>query len=180
MDAEFVRKCLRYDPSTGRLHWKERLQDTFSDGRMRADAKAMQWNAKHAGNEAFCTKDGRGYLQGHIGGKKYRAHRIVWMIVTGAWPEGEIDHIDGDKSNNRFNNLRSVTHSENMKNMKRSSRNTSGVVGVTWSQSQEKWCASIGHNNTRSHLGFFANKSDAIAARKCAEITLGYHINHGG
>lgn len=117
---------------------------------------------------------GRGYRNIRIEGKYYLAHRLIWKLLYGEDPE-EIDHINGNRSDNRITNLRSVCHYENMRNRKRGSDNTSGVMGVSWHKVNSKWRARIGEEL----LGDFDKFEDAVAARKQAEKELGYHPNHG-
>jgi hypothetical protein len=112
-------------------------------------------------------------------GKKYKVHRLVWAIETGAWPERDIDHINHDKLDNRIENLRAVEHAVNQRNMSRHRHNTSGVTGVSFDKRARKWAAYIWRDQKSVRIGSFSDKRDAIAARKSAEATLGYHKNHG-
>ncbi len=125
------------------------------------------------------TTSGHGYLQITFNGGLYYAHRLAWFYIHGEWPSAEIDHINRVKDDNRLSNLRSVTKTENLKNMPKFKNNTSGVTGVHWSKLSGKWSAYIQLEGKRMHLGFFTDKSDAIAARKAAEIKYGFHKNHG-
>ena len=86
-----------------------------------------------------------------------------------------VDHIDGNRSNNRWANLREATRKTNARNMKRPSNNTSAVAGVSWHKKAGKWRAFL----AGKHLGLFVSKSDATRARKTAERKLGFHPNHG-
>jgi len=92
---------------------------------------------------------------------------------------GFIDHINGIKDDNRINNLRDVTRSQNHQNRKLAKHNTSGVIGVYWRSDTNKWAAQINSNNKRLVLGCYTNKQDAINARRLAEKNLGFHSNHG-
>lgn len=113
-------------------------------------------------------------------GKVYLSHRIVWEMHNGSIPKGmQIDHIDGNGSNNKIENLRIVTGAENLKNKSKYRNNKSGVVGVSWDKASQKWHSYISDNGKRKSLGFFSEKCDAISARKHAESVLGYHANHG-
>lgn len=96
-----LRQLVEYDPETGSLIWKQR------DGNARL-------NSKLAGKPAFAQLSD-GYLTGRIKGKNYKAHRIAWAVAYGEWPQGQIDHINGDRSDNRLPNLRVVSNSENGK-----------------------------------------------------------------
>ena len=112
-------------------------------------------------------------------GKNFLSHRIAWFLYYGEWPKGKIDHINHDSTDNRIQNLRDVSQSENLRNSKKSIKNTSGVTGVSKSSTPGKWCAWIGDKSKRISLGTFKTFEEAVAARKQAEIDLGYHYNHG-
>ena len=99
-------------------------------------------------------------------------------MVTGKEPN-IIDHDNGMKSDNRFLNLVNTDLQANAQNTKLPNNNTSGIIGVRWYKRHNKWQASISINKKPVHLGYFANKQDAINARKEAEIAHGYHPNHG-
>jgi HNH endonuclease/AP2 domain len=99
--------------------------------------------------------------------------------MTGHLPTLEIDHINGDRDDNRWINLRQVTASVNMKNLPLPRTNKSGTPGVIWHKRDEKWQASIKVDRRTVHLGYFESKQDAIAARKVAERQYGFHPNHG-
>ncbi len=121
-----------------------------------------------------------GYRAVGINSVKYLVHRVVWLIIHGEFPPKEIDHINGDKSDNRLTNLRAVSRHENNRNLKLSKRNTSGVIGVSYDKRRNKWIARIQSEAcTQKSLGEFQNKSDAIEARRLANIKYGYHANHG-
>jgi len=159
-----LRHLLRYDD--GNLVWLKRA-DMY-----------RSWNTKHAGKVAG-TSDRAGYRTIQIHGKPYKAHRVVWAIMNGSWPDGHIDHIDGNPSNNRIENLRVVTRRENHQNMRRRKDNTSGATGVYFRDHIRKWVARIRANDKDNHLGVFETREDAIAARKEAERAHGFHPNHG-
>lgn len=173
IDQNYLKECFTYDSATGVLTWEKRPLSHFKTKRgMRI------FNTRFAGN-AVGASNGRGYLQARIGDKLYLAHRIIWALQTGAWPVDEIDHIDGDRVNNRFANLRAVSRAENMLNKKRYACNTSGTTGVLWTKTSGKWRSRIKVAGRDKHLGYFTNKSDAVAAREAASITYGYHPGHG-
>ena len=104
-------ESVQYDPQNGVFIWRQRPADHFS----RPD-KAAKWNGKHAGNPAFTSADPRGYLRGMLDRRMLYAHRAAVAIQQGAWPDGEIDHINRCKSDNRAENLRVVSHRENRLN----------------------------------------------------------------
>ena len=131
------------------------------------------------GSVAGTIHKSTGYRVIKIKGVLYRAHRLLWLWHFNAWPEDQIDHIDGDPLNNHIDNLRVVTHQENLKNQKIYDNNKSGVTGVNFDEKSQKWHARIMADGKRKHLGYFDNFEDAVAARKAAEIFYGYHENHG-
>lgn len=173
IDIELLREILAYDSGTGALTWRKRDTRLFA-----ADKDVDPWNERYAGSQAFVSADSRGYLRGKIQGKRYAAHRVIWAMVHGVWPD-EVDHINGVRSDNRLANLRDVSTVENGQNRKRPNTNTSGVVGVVWHKQKQRWQAQIGVNNRMVSLGRFADFDAAVAARKAAEINHGYHENHG-
>lgn len=178
IDPDILRSLLRYEPETGKLYWLKRGAEHYQDSRCSAAGQAAQWNAIYAGKEAFSSKSRSGYMKGAILGRHMNAHRVIWALVNGVWPK-EIDHINGDKADNRIENLRSVTSSENNKNRRLPACNKSGRIGVFWHARHKCWRAFIGHQGKRIHLGSFQVKDDAIAARKRAEKDFGFHANHG-
>lgn len=178
-DIGTLRRVLRYDPDTGKLFWRVRSVDLFSsteDSRGPAWACAA-WNAKNAGREAF-TANSHGYRAGAIFGRRESAHRVAWAIAHGRWPNC-IDHINGNAADNRLVNLRDAGRAGNQRNLKLNARNSSGSPGVVWDEGRMRWRAEIGDSGKTVHLGRFASKQDAIAARQVAERELGYHPNHG-
>lgn len=169
-----VRDILDYDPEVGTLTWLSRPVEMCASLRQQ-----RCWNTSFAGKAAFTTKEKQGYWRGTIFYRPYLAHRVAWAIYYGEWPKGEIDHIDGIRSNNRITNLRSVTRQENMRNSAIHRDNTSGVCGVRKHRPSGKWHAQIGVGGRDVSLGYFTNIEDAAAARKSAEQHYGYHQNHG-
>lgn len=118
-----------------------------------------------------------GYIQISIDGKKYPAHRLVWLYMTGEWPDDLIDHKDTVRTNNRFNNLRVVTSSVSNRNRGLDKRNKSGVTGVAWDKSTSKWYAYICVESQMINLGKFEYKEDAILARMTAEKKYNYWVD---
>ena len=173
-----LRQLLRYEPETGKLFWLPRGPEWFHQGALTSEAMSKGWNDRWAHKEAL-TALSNGYKVGPIMCRVVPAHRAAWAIFHGEWPGGQIDHINGDRSDNRLENLRDIPGRENQKNMKRPSRNTSGTVGVDWFPARNKWRARIRHDGVNIHLGLFSSKEDAIATRKAAASEYGYHPNHG-
>jgi hypothetical protein len=170
---------LRYEPETGKLFWLPRPVTMFLDSARSADISARSWNTRYAGKEAFTAANNHGYLHGTLFGKHEQAHRVVWALSHGEWPAGEIDHIDGDRKNNRLANLRDVTPAENRKNQTRSVKNTSGVTGVHWCTTWNRWIAKVMVNRKTKTIGNFATFEEAVAARAEASRQLGFAAGHG-
>lgn len=171
--TQLVREFLTYDPETGVFVWRHRALDHF-----KSEHEWKRWNTRYATKLAGAWTD-KAYLVIKIFRQDIRAHRLAWKYMTGDWPKGEIDHIDGNTRNNKWANLRDVSKAENQKNQKTASNNTSGALGVAWHKQRQKWCAVIISDNRRYWLGLFDEKADAIAARKAAEQRFGFHENHG-
>lgn len=132
-----------------------------------------------AGNKAGC-KDAYGYTVIRYKGRLEKAHRLIWCMHYGSIDKGkQIDHINGLVSDNRLNNLRLVDHKENGRNQKLRNTNTSGVTGVYWSKSRNKWIARITVDGCSKSLGYFTKLVAATKARKNAEREYGFHHNHG-
>ena len=176
--AQSLRKILRYEFCTGKLFWNHRDPSLFSAKVFTLERAAAMWNGKFAGKEAFTATDEKGRLSGRIFNKGYRAHRVIWKMIYGVDPI-EIDHKDGDSSNNRFSNIRDVSHQENMKNRKIPQHNTSGEIGISWDKWSNKWVVRISHNKRSRNLGRFIYIEDAVRARDKALSEFGYFINHG-
>ena len=177
---ELLRQLLRYDPDTGKLYWKER-DISFFDATERRSAKhaCAQWNSRFSGKEAFTADNGKGYLNGKIIKRNYSAHRIIWTMFYGTAPIDQIDHINGIRSDNRISNLRAVSSKENSMNRAIRNDNSSGCTGVYFVKKTCRWVCTISTNGKLVHLGSFADKNDAITARKDAEAKYGFHPNHG-
>lgn len=110
------------------------------------------------------------YCRVNLHGAFMYAHRIVWALAHGEWPDGNIDHINGDKHDNRPCNLRVATHKENMRNRKPWGK--SKYLGVHWSKSVGKWRATIREDGRVFVLGYFDDELDAAKAYRDAAIDL--------
>lgn len=171
---EFLRTVLTYDAQTGDFYFLARPRELFQSQR-----SCSSWKSRFEGKKAFGKPKKNGYLRTSILGLTYYAHRLAWALHYGEWPVAEIDHINGDRADNRIINLRSVSHVENCRNLSKPINNTSGVIGVSWSASREKWVAYIDDAKGRIPLGRFTEFHEAVIARKAAETALRYHPNHG-
>lgn len=139
--------------------------------------------AKNAGiakiGDTAGWKENNGYIRIRIHGKARLAHRLIWIIEYGEDPVGQVDHINHNRSDNRISNLRLVTQSGNQRNATMRKNNKSGVMGVWKRSSSRRWIVQIRCFGKQKDIGSFAEKWDAICARKSAEAEYGYHINHG-
>ena len=120
-----------------------------------------------------------GYGRITLLGKRYKSHRVAWAMHHGDWPPDQIDHINGVKSDNRIENLRSVSQAENSKNSKIPANNMSGVIGIHWDKVNFRWVARIRVNGKKIDLCRTKDFDEAVAARKKAEAEYGFHPNHG-
>lgn len=133
---------------------------------------------KRTGLKAGYVND-RGYRLIEHNGTNYKAHRIAWTIYHGMPPTGQIDHINQEKDDNRIINLRDVDALTNRRNLKMHKSNTSGVTGVCFHKSKNKWRAKIKVKSKEIWLGDFDDFKKAVDVRHIAEIIYGFHENHG-
>jgi hypothetical protein len=174
---DLLRAVLRYDPETGVLYWRERPASMFKAGpKHSARHIAAKWNGQFAGQKAFGAEHTAGYRRGRLLGFDVYAHRAIWALVTGEWPAGDIDHINGDRADNRWSNLRSVDRLTNSRNATISRRNSTGVVGVH-RHPTARWTASIGVLGRSVYLGAFKSFDAAVSARRAAERKYGFRDN---
>ena len=177
-DVDLVRELLHYDPATGSLTWREREPRHFPGTEEQKRRYCSLWNGSFAGRPALNCPD-FGYRSGSLLGRKALAHRVAWAVHYGKWPKNQIDHINGVRDDNRICNLRDATLVENRRNARMDKRNTSGVTGVCYDKTYERWRATISRRGRRVYLGTFEFFEDAIAARKEAERQADYADLHG-
>lgn len=175
---EILHKLLRFEAESGKLFWRERSPEVFLDSHRTAEGNCQNWNAKYAGQEAF-NVESHGYALGYIFGVKYRAHRVIWAMVHGCWPTGDIDHINGDRMDNRVQNLRVVPAVLNARNRPKQSNNKSGVTGVSWDRRRGRWRVQIAQDSRQKQISSHRCITAAIIARMIAEIGHGYTERHG-
>lgn len=148
LTAERLREVLHYDPDTGVFTWKVRTS-----------------NRVKVGDEVGFALT-HGYIGTMLDGRRYKLHRLAWLYVHGVWPDGDIDHKDGIKDNNRISNLRVVDMSMNQQNLKQArSNSTSGFLGVHKTvasrQGKKIWMARIKSGGKSICLGYFESPSEA-------------------
>lgn len=143
LTQEYLKELLHYDPLTGIFVWI-----------------ACRLNGKKSGEVAGWIDNG--YVKISIDNKNYRAHRLAWLYVYGVWPTKHIDHRDHHRSNNRIDNLRDVTQTENNQNQLCAYRNNKlGILGVCFHKAVGKYEAKISINNKQISLGFYKTPEDA-------------------
>ena len=122
-----LKRALRFDPETGEFVRLASKQQPRLIGKATSRLPGLN-----------------GYLRIHVGSKRYSAHRLAWLYMTGQWPSQEVDHINGDRSDNRWCNLREVSRRMNAQNL-RSPRtdSRSRVLGVSWDGARKKWVTRI-------------------------------------
>lgn len=152
--AAHIQKVLRYCPTTGLLFWKA------AAGRAKADAEAG--NLTH-----------HGYRRVGVLGRYFLAHRIAWLLCTGRWPVGLLDHRDQDKLNNRFENLREGDKSLNALNVSAPRADTcTGLPGVGWVKARRAYRARLCVNGERKTLGYWPTAQEAHEAYAAAKTAI--------
>lgn len=160
LTAEQVRSLVHYDPEAGTFTWLPRAE---VDGNMRT------WNTKWAGKRTGITLNDMGYPTIGIFDQRYLAHRIAWLYMTGHWPAQCIDHINMDRTDYRFANLREATNAENHYNRVIQSNNKAGHLGVYLHKRSGMWHALITHDGRKISLGYFHSPELASVAYRTAE-----------
>ncbi len=163
-----------FDYVDGQLIWRERPLSDFKT----LNACSV-WNSRQIGKVAGSFTKSNRYWQVQIDDRKYRVHRLIFAWHHGTCPaEMQIDHIDGNKENNRVENLRLATAKENKHNVGLTARNTSGFRGVSWDKHRKKFRAEIRIGTKNKHLGSFVAAEDAAAAyAQAAELIYGDFVH---
>lgn len=166
-------QLFQYEPNSGLLLWREREV---------SGPKVKAWNTRYAGKAAGAVwktkRADHSYLQVSISKSFYPAHRVIWKMVTGLDPV-EVDHINGNAQDNRWSNLRDISHAENMRNLKKKKNNTSGATGVRLDSRTGKYVAQVQHNNKQIRLGGFSSFDNAVEAVAAKHAELGFSATHG-
>lgn len=182
LTKDILKELLHYDPDSGIFKWRNRDIKWFSNCKD-PQRQCKLWNARFSKKIAgtLYTDDfGLTYVRISVNNSgPHLAHRLAYLYVTGSLPIKEIDHIDGDGTNNKFNNLRSVSSIENLKNKTIQSNNRSGFNGVSWNKKLKKWHVYVNANKCRINGGYFINLNDAIEKRRQLNLEYGFHKNHG-
>ena len=167
--VEEVSFLLEYNPDTGSITWLERPATSRFN---------KTFNTRYAGKEAFSYTTTYGYKEGSLLNQRVLAHTVAYLFKTGEWVIG-LDHLNGDKADNRACNLRKADHALNARNMPKKKTNTSGFTGVYWNKQRSKWQARLQVDGRQHHLGCFDTPEEANEARLEANEVHGFHANHG-
>lgn len=163
---ETASKMLSYDPNNGEFTW------------LQASARRNDLVGTTAG-----SLNNSGYCRIMIQGKAYLAHRLAFLLMTGRMPKKHVDHINGVRTDNRWENLREADSTQNGRNQRLRRDSKLGLMGVYWSDSRNSFQVCIGISDSgrrfKKPLGRFKSLLDAAAARKSAELRYGFHQNHG-
>ena len=160
LTVDLLNELFTYDRETGKLYWKSARQGVT------------------VGKEAGAL-DKEGYSILRMNYKRYRTHRVVFLMHKGYLPV-VLDHIDGDRANNRLDNLRPASLSQNQYNRKLNKNNKSGFKGVTYNSRSKMFYASIKHQTQRIFLGSYNTPEEADAVVRAAREELhGNFANHG-
>jgi hypothetical protein len=161
LTQEYLKSILDYDLDTGIFTWKVSKANRTKVG----DVAGWSYN---------------GYREIEINNKAYKAHRLAWLYVYGEMPKKLIDHIDGNRSNNKISNLREATYQENSENYKTPKTNKSGVKNVSWYKSLNKWVVSISIRKTKKTVGYYDDLELAeLVAIEARNKYRGEFANHG-
>jgi hypothetical protein len=152
-----------FDLKDGRLFWRVQRKG------MNRPSVGLDAGHKHSG----------GYRVVSIGGRLFFEHRVVFAMTHGRWPTGEIDHINMRRADNRPENLREATHSQNLFNKPKYGNNTSGIKGISWHKASKKWMACISAQGKNIYLGIHEDIELAELIRECAaEKYHGEFVRH--
>jgi hypothetical protein len=147
-----IARAFRYCPVTGLLTW--------------AIGAGQAKPGKRAGRVMRC-----GYRGVTLGGREYLEHRLIWRLMTGAWPESQIDHVNMNRADNRWENLRPATNAQQQANTSRTARrNKFGHKGIYWDADRSLWRSQINVNGRPLRLGRFKTKDEAILAYREAAV----------
>ena len=139
------------------------------------------WGEYRPCRELITSSNNKGYKWVRFKNKQFLVHRLIFLFMTGNHPVCEVDHINGDRKDNRWINLRDISPFENSRNQGNRKDNKSGVRGVTWHEPKKgrpHWKARISHKGVRYDLGNYQKKEDAVKVRLDAETHFKYHHNH--
>lgn len=167
LTVERLRQVLSYDAASGHLRWLvDRKHPSGGRGASAGDIAGRQYGADRP-------------VVVWLDGRIRRGHLLAWALHYGELPSEQIDHINGDPTDNRIDNLRLATQAENLRNRRVPRNSQTGVMGVSWRKDKQRWRAYIMRDNRQHSLGYHEDFFEAVCARKSAEPRFGFHENHG-
>jgi len=162
LTAQRLRELLDYAPGTGAFTWRPRPTEMF-----RGPRAGPIWHTRYCGKRAGHVNRIVGYESIRIFDRSYWSHRLAWLHVYGEWPVGEVDHINGDRLDNRIANLRACDRQVNAQNMRRRPKDDGVLLGVhrvVTRNLSKPFTAKIYVSGRSHHLGYFATEAQAHAA----------------
>ena len=174
--TELVRKLLHYDEHSGIFTWRSRDRHWF-----KSDKDFENWNKQWAGGVSGYIREGVGgysTLAIKVLGTRWYAHRLAFIFMGKSLPT-QVDHLNRNPLDNRWENLAASSAKENMKNTSMFSNNTSGVTGVIWHKARDKWMARVNLGGRLKHLGLFTDLEEATEVVRAAREAEGYSVGHG-
>lgn len=160
LTAQRLREALHYDPDTGVFTWRPLVL-------------SQKRTTRRAGRRAG-WQTALGYVYIGIDGAQYGAHRLAWLYQAGAWPEQDVDHINGRRADNRWANLRDVAHRMNVENQRAapSSNQSTRLLGVTFHKPSGLYLSQIKSKGKKHYLGYFKTPEPAHEAYLAAKRRL--------
>jgi hypothetical protein len=158
-----LKEVLHYDPLSGEWTWLADMKTGRGAGRVHIKK----------GTRAGTVSSAKGYRKIGVDGRRYWAHRLAFLWMTGEWPKHHVDHIDGNGGNDVWTNMRDVPRGVNMQNVRRATVDSlTGILGVTFNRARKKWVAQISINSKSKGLGYFDTADAASAAYLSAKRQL--------
>ena len=154
LTCDYLKSVLNYNPDSGVFTRKKRTSNSVAIGDVAGGVNSI------------------GYVTISLLNKRFSAHRLAWMYMNGSMPNGEIDHINRVRDDNRICNLRDVTSKQNSRNTGLSNRNTSGYKGVSYDKKRELWTATMSINGKSTYLGASTSPEGAAEKYSNKEIEL--------
>lgn len=160
LTQERLKELLDYDPATGLF------------------VRKGDRGGHKAGSVAGCLNQS-GYILLKVDGPSFKAHRLAFLFMEGSLPPEDVDHINHDRADNRWSNIRAVTRRVNARHCSMNRLNVSGAAGVRWRENDGFWVSQITVDGKQIHLGTTTDKDEAIRWRKAAEVKYGFSPYHG-
>jgi len=160
LSFEEAQSYFTYNSDTGALLYKKKTSNKITIG------------------DPVGSDNGAGYIKLSFKKRNYYAHRVIWLLMTGKWPKDQIDHVDHDRSNNKWDNLKAATNKTNGKNQSLKINNMSGISGVHFNKRSKYWQGSIKVDGKHHYLMGGKDLFEICCARKSAELKYGFHPNH--